>query len=168
MSREAEILQDLLAQCKLDDPVADEVQEAITAVKEEDLKAVLKKAGAYGLVFGAVVSFFFYVKKFGISLSLAKSAVTLGVVSVAATAVVTTGAYFSGKYIIKKIDEIKIEWREKKEKSEKREKQLKDLRKGNGLVPSIKLKEMKRLQRENRLNKLQPLEKLKKRVNPYQ
>ena len=119
MNQKKDIFQQVFIKYKLDVPVSSEMQNYMHASKKENLKKILKKSGSYSLVFGAILTVFFYLKKAGIGVSITKAAGVLFVTTTIAVTSVSTGTYYTVKYIKKKLLQNKTEEKHTQKQKEK-------------------------------------------------
>ena len=79
---------------KLSDPVSAEIRLAMEKSRRDNLAMILKKDAYSALFISAVVSFFMWIKKFGITVSITKSAVAVSAaLIIGACAVTAVGVY---------------------------------------------------------------------------
>ncbi len=81
-------------------PVPDDVKKHIRRSKAGNFRKVLKKTGGYSIIFGSISYIFFTLKKYGLSVTIIKSAVIWGISLILSVAAVTAGIYFSARYFI--------------------------------------------------------------------
>lgn len=84
---------ELLLKYQLVDPASDEVKAHIRRVKRVQFKKTLKRAGGYTIIFGLISDLFFTLKKAGLSVTIVKSAVILGILATLMAASVVSGVY---------------------------------------------------------------------------
>ena len=93
-----EILKTVIDKYKLDDPVPFEARMVMEKSRKENLVRILKKETGGIIFISLVVSFFLWIKKFGISVSIAKSAVAVTAALIIGAGVITAaGVYTAGK-----------------------------------------------------------------------
>lgn len=107
MKEKAQLFQEVMTKYKLDEPIPDDIQAYILQVKKKNIVKILKKVGAYSFSLGLLLSAFFSLKKIGITLSLAKSALVLFVSTIVAATSISAGLYFSIQYVKERREEIR-------------------------------------------------------------
>jgi hypothetical protein len=93
-----EILKTVIDKYELSEPVPQDVHMAMEKSRKENLVRILKKDVRRAVFISAVVSFFLWVKKFGISVSIVKSAAAVSAALIIGTGVITA----AGVYTVKK------------------------------------------------------------------
>ena len=103
-------MQGLLQKYKLDEPLPEKIQKDILKNKNRNYKKILKSAGKYSFLTGLFASIYFFIKKFGVSITTAKS-----IISITAVVGISTGAYFTAPYVAEqfKTEDISISLTEK-------------------------------------------------------
>ncbi len=102
-----ETLKAVIDKYKLSEQMPPEVRASMARHRKEGLVNILGKDSKNTLLISAVVSFFLWIKKFGISISITKStAIVVTAIAVAAGTVTVTGVY-TAKVIIRHIHEEK-------------------------------------------------------------
>jgi len=104
---------------KLSEPVPFDVRMAMEKSRKENLIKILKRDVHRAIFLSMVVSFFLWIKKFGISISIIKSAVAVSVALIIGAGIITVaGVYTTGKIIdyisdekqkIEQVQDIKID-----------------------------------------------------------
>lgn len=93
-------LKAVIEKYKLSEPVPPDVRIAMEKSRRKNLTAILKKGIMPAFFISAVVTFFFWIKKFGISLTITKCAAAVSAAMIIGTGVVTAaGIYTAGKII---------------------------------------------------------------------
>ncbi len=94
-------LKSVIDKYKLSDPVPADVRAAMERSRRDNLAKILKKEAYSSLFISAVVSFFLWIKKFGISISITKSAVAVSAAVIIGLSAVTA----AGIYVVNKVFE---------------------------------------------------------------
>ncbi|MCP4132057.1 MAG: hypothetical protein GY754_13870 [bacterium] len=94
------LLESALDKYHLTSPVPPELQKHILANTKKNLVRLLKEAGWYSPFFALVLFFFFFLKRLGIHLSVAKTVIAVGVASAVSVAGVSSGVYVAVKNIV--------------------------------------------------------------------
>lgn len=94
-----DILKDVLKKFKLDRSLPVEVQKEMLEAKKNTFILILKRFGKYSFFMMMVVWLFYKVKKYGLVLSLAKSAYMIVVSIAMLVALISVGSYAAVKYI---------------------------------------------------------------------
>jgi len=89
------ILRQVLEKFRLTRPVPAELRARILATKGPRFREALRRTGDYTPLFGAAAWLFFLLRRFGIGVSVAGSAVILAVTAVTLATAVSAGAYFA-------------------------------------------------------------------------
>ena len=76
------------------EPVPPEVRRHIRLNKGRQFGITLKRAGAYSILFALISHLFFTLRKYGIGITIVKSALLLGILSLFTAAIITTGVYW--------------------------------------------------------------------------
>jgi TolB-like protein len=87
-------LQEVLKFYRFHEPVPDKARGHMLRARKETLIRILKEKGKYSLLILLALNLFYLLKKFGISITLAKSVVIAAVVSVFTAGSVTVTAYY--------------------------------------------------------------------------
>lgn len=99
-----ELLKAVIKKYELEDPVPSEVRLSMEKSRRESLSKILKRNAGTAVFTSAVVTFFMWTKKFGISFSIAKSAVAVtAAAAIGAGAVAAAGIYGTvkiGEYLL--------------------------------------------------------------------
>ncbi|MFH0977013.1 MAG: hypothetical protein V1874_14625 [Spirochaetota bacterium] len=95
-----ELLKAVIDRYELSEPVPQDVRLAMDRSRKENLVKILKKDARRFIFISTVVSFFLWIKKFGISLSIAKSAVTVTTACIISAGALTTAGVYTTKKII--------------------------------------------------------------------
>jgi hypothetical protein len=92
-------IDELLTKFYLKEPASADVQRHIRKIKRSQFKKILKRAGAYSIVFGAIAGVYFSLKKLGIVISIYKSVIVVIAASTLAATGVTFGTYRIYKHV---------------------------------------------------------------------
>jgi len=93
-----DVLKSVIDKYELSDPVPLNVRQAMEKSRKENLIRILKKDSRRVLFISAVVSFFLWIKKLGISISIVKSAVAvISALVIVIGVLVTASVYTTGK-----------------------------------------------------------------------
>lgn len=82
----------VLEKYQIPEPTPVEARRHAARVKASQFTVILRRAGAYSVIFALVVKIFFTVKKMGIAVTIAQSAIVLAIVSFLTAGGLTTGA----------------------------------------------------------------------------
>jgi len=93
LNKDVEQFNTVLIQFKFKNPVQPSVRTYILENKSRQFKLILKKAGGYSILFALISHAYFFLQKFGISATIAKTLVITGLTSVAATTIVVSGFF---------------------------------------------------------------------------
>ncbi len=96
-----DIIKKIYEKYKLTDKLPLEAKRVMLKSKKAVFINVLKKQKKYSIFMLFVVSVFFWVKKFGLTISLIKSFIFTAIVSAAMVATISVGSYYGVKKIIK-------------------------------------------------------------------
>jgi hypothetical protein len=88
-------IKELLKKYKFDRPLPDDRKKQLGRIRKKSMIAILEKKGKYSSFLFLAVTFFFWVKRFGISLSLGKSAVAVLTAMIVILGAVATSAYYA-------------------------------------------------------------------------
>jgi len=88
------LLGEVMEKYRLAEPVQTDVQRHIGIIKRAQFQKILKRTAGYSLFFALVSNIFFTLKKYGLGITIVKSAILLGIVTLVTAAAVTTGIYF--------------------------------------------------------------------------
>lgn len=120
-----DILKSVIDKYKLDEPVPSDVRIAMESSKKESLISILKGDAERAIFISLTVSFFLWIKKFGISISIAKSAIAVAAALIIGAGTITAVSVYStvlvldylsdNKQKIEKAEELKSVSGEKKE-----------------------------------------------------
>lgn len=100
-------IRELLKKYKLDRPLPDGQKNRLGSIRKKSMISILRKRGKYSPFVLIVVWFFFWIKRFGVSLSLGKSAVVVFTAIIITMGAVATSAYYAVNLLLK--EEIKTE-----------------------------------------------------------
>lgn len=92
-------LNQVIDKLKLSQPVPDNIQKHIREVKKQEFIKTLKKAGGYSTCFGLISYVFFSTKKLGIGFSIIQTTIALSLGATIVIATVSSGIYYSVKYL---------------------------------------------------------------------
>ena len=120
-----DILKSVIDKYKLDEPVPSEVRIAMERSRKKSLIRILKEDAERAIFITLAVSFFLWIKKFGISISIAKSAIAVAAALIIGAGTITAAGVYStvkvldylsdNKQKIEKTEELKSVSGEKKE-----------------------------------------------------
>ncbi len=79
---------------RLTEPLPAEVQRHIRINKRRQFNRTLKRTSGYSALFALISNLFFTLKKYGIGITIVKSAIILGVIALLTAGTVTTALYF--------------------------------------------------------------------------
>ncbi len=99
---QADTLKEVIKKYKLQMPMEPYQKKLLNDSKKRTYIRILKKHGLYFTILLPVISFLYWVKKFGITLSLAKSALIVGAAALITAGVVTGGSFYIVKEVILK------------------------------------------------------------------
>ncbi|HPS57093.1 MAG TPA: hypothetical protein PK514_03220 [Spirochaetota bacterium] len=89
-----ELLGAVINKYKLDEPVPAGVRRSMEQSRNDNLVKILKQDAQHALFISAVVSFFLWIKKFGVSVSIVKSAAAVtAAIAIGAGAITAAGVY---------------------------------------------------------------------------
>lgn len=103
----AETLKAVIEKYKLDEPVPAGVRAAMLQSRRDTLAFILRRGAMTAFFTTAVVSFFLWIKKFGISLSIAKSAVAVSAAMIIGAGAVTATTIYTAGRIMRTVSENK-------------------------------------------------------------
>lgn len=90
---------------RLADPVPAEVQRHIRDYKRRQFNKTLRRTAGYSSLFVLISNLFFTLRRYGLSITIAKSAILLGVLTMLTAAAFTTVLYW---FVLKKVPDPKI------------------------------------------------------------
>ncbi len=93
------LLQKILNRYRLNHPVSESGKQRMFSARQKTLAMIMKNKGKYGLFFALVLKIFYLARRFGIPLSVAKSAMVATTALLVTTGAITTGTYYTVKYI---------------------------------------------------------------------
>jgi TolB-like protein len=93
------ILQKILSRYRLHHPVSESGRQRMFSARKKTLAVIMKNKGKYGIFFAVVLKIFYLSRRFGIPLSVAKSAMVATTALLVATGGVATTTYYTVKYI---------------------------------------------------------------------
>jgi len=93
------LLQKILNRYRLNHPVSESGRQRMFSARQKTLAMIMKNKGKYGLFFAVVLKIFYLARRFGIPLSVAKSAMVATTALLVTTGAITTGTYYTVKYI---------------------------------------------------------------------
>ncbi len=97
----ADVFKNIIFKYKLDRSIPLEVQREMDSARKQTLIQILKINKQYSILLLIAVSFFFWIKRFGMTYSLIKSAIIISSLGVVTTGLILGGAFVSvKKYII--------------------------------------------------------------------
>jgi hypothetical protein len=95
VNRSIDILQRLLERFRLTQPLPADIRAHVLATKRRRFVATLRRTGDYTVLFGASAWIFFTLRRFGIGISVTKSAFILTMAALTLAGAVSTGVYFA-------------------------------------------------------------------------
>jgi len=98
-----ELLKAVINKYELDEPVPTDARLAMEKSRRENLVTILKKDAGNIIFISAVVTFFLWIKKFGISLSIAKSAAVLTAAAIIGGSVITVAGVYTARKVIRHV-----------------------------------------------------------------
>lgn len=93
------LLQKILNRYRLNHPVSESGRQRMFSARQRTLVMIMKNKGKYGIFFALVLKIFYLARRFGTPLSVAKSAVVATTALLVTTGAITTGTYYTVKYI---------------------------------------------------------------------
>lgn len=102
MNSEQLIIEKLIEKFRFDEPISFEIRNYISASKERNLKAILKKEGRYSLFTGLTLLVFLLARKAGLTLSFIQATAVTVTATIMTTAIVVTGSVTGVNYVIEK------------------------------------------------------------------
>lgn len=91
------------------EPVPPEVQRHIRRVKRREFLKILRRAGAYSTLFAIVSSVFFTLKKLGVSITIAKAAMLIGVSALLLFGGAASSVYYAVRALTAPDSEIRVQ-----------------------------------------------------------
>lgn len=88
------VLGEVLLKYRFVEPAPVEVQRHIRKIKRKQFQVIMKRTAGYTLLFSLISNIFLALKKYGIGITIVKSAVLLGIITLMTAGAVTTGVYF--------------------------------------------------------------------------
>lgn len=85
---------EVLVKYRFVEPVPVEVRHHVRMNKGKQFRKTLKRAGASSLIFALISYVYFTLKRYGIGVTIVKSALILGILSLFTAAAITTGVYW--------------------------------------------------------------------------
>jgi len=107
----SETLKSVINKYELSEPVPADVRMAMVKSRKENLIKIMKKESRRSLFITAVVTFFLWIKKFGLSISIAKSAAAVSAAFIISAAIITAAGIYTVNNIFHNIsgESLKIE-----------------------------------------------------------
>jgi hypothetical protein len=102
MRNDPELFEKLMRTFKFSQPVPPETRRRLSSNKKKQFMLVLKKSGGYTIIFGLIASLFFSLKKLGLGVTIAKTAVILALGTSAVVGLISLGVYTSVKDLMLK------------------------------------------------------------------
>jgi hypothetical protein len=93
--RNEDILKSVINKYKLDEPVPSDVRIAMETSRKESLTRILKEDAERAIFISLAVSFFLWIKKFGLSISIAKSAIAVAAALIIGAGTITAAGVYS-------------------------------------------------------------------------
>lgn len=122
-------LKQLFEKCKLSENLSPETKKVMLDSKKEVFIKIMKSQAKYGFLMFFIVTLFFGIKRFGITLSIVKSSIVVITLAVFVTAGLISGSYFLVQHIVFS-DQIP-------------EKEIQNITPDNGVSPNAKKKTSK-------------------------
>ncbi len=99
----SETLKSVINKYEISEPVPADVRMAMVKSRKENLIKIMKKESRRSLFITAVVTFFFWIKKFGLSISIAKSAAAVSAAFIISAAIITAAGIYTVKNIFQHV-----------------------------------------------------------------
>ncbi|MFW5862392.1 MAG: hypothetical protein ACOCWZ_09075 [Spirochaetota bacterium] len=93
------LLQQILNRYRLNHPVSESGRQRMFFARQKALVMIMKNKGKYGIFFAVVLKVFYLSRRFGIPLSVAKSAMVATTALLVATGGIATTTYYTVKFI---------------------------------------------------------------------
>jgi len=93
------LLRKILSRYRLDHPVSESGRQRMLSARQRTLTMIMKNKGKYGIFFALVLKIFYLARGSGIPLSVAKSAMAAATLLLVTTGAISTGTYYTVKYI---------------------------------------------------------------------
>ncbi len=84
---------EVLHKYRFTEPAPADIQHFIRENKRKQFQKIMKRTAGYSVLFALISHMFFTIRKYGIAITIVKSAILLGVLSLITAAAVTTGVY---------------------------------------------------------------------------